>query len=468
MRNRLLRGAMASLFAGLVTRALGALYRLFLARLVGDTGIGVVQMAMPAYYLVVILAGLGLPTGVAKLVAEGRARRDERSIEMTLERALRLAVAAATLAAAGLWLAAPWLSRSLLEERRVLGALRWMPLAMLIAVPSALFRGYFQGLDDLETPSWAQLAEQVVRALAVLLLVRALRPFGLTAVATGSMLGVALGEAAGFAVYALAYRRRASRPRPWLSRGRRTTSAELLRLSLPVMVASLSGALSSMLDAVLIPRRLESAGLSPAEATAAYGRVVGMALPVLYLPMVAVYPLAVMALSGISAATEARNPASVRRQLTLYAALAATVGLATSLSLTAAPGSIAALLYGEATLAPLMLWLVPAAPLLYVGQVFSSALNGMGRTASVLVNGTLGLVVRLALLWALTADPQVGEAGPLVAFAAGTGVTLALNFLALRREIRSSLRAGPPPPGPRSLPGPTGTPASDLLPGSRS
>ncbi|MBX5465355.1 MAG: oligosaccharide flippase family protein [Clostridia bacterium] len=449
MRYRLLRGAMASLLAGLVSRALGALYRLFLARLVGETGIGLLQMAMPVYYLAVIVASLGLPTGVAKLVAEGRARSDERSIERTLREALRLAVAVAVVAAAGLWWTAPWLAQRLLQEGRAAGALRWMPLALLIAVPSGLLRGYFQGLDDLETPSIAQLAEQLVHAAAVLALARLLLPRGLAAVVTGSVFGVALGEAAGLAVYVLAYRRRTARPLPWRPAGRGVRRGELARLSLPVMVVSLTGALSSTLDAVLIPRRLERAGLAPAAAVAAYGRVVGMALPVLYLPMVAVYPLAVMTLSGVSAASEARSPASLRRQLTLYALLAAVIGLATSLLLLAAPAGVARLLYGQATVAPLLLWLVPAAPLLYVGQIFSSALNGLGRTGAVLANGTAGLAVRLALLWLLTGDPRVGEAGPLIAFAAGSGVTLGLSFLALARAIRGSQPAGRRPPAPR-------------------
>lgn len=468
MRSRLLRGAMASLVAGLLSRALGALYRLLLARMIGDTGIGVVQMAMPTYYLVVILASLGLPTGVAKLVAEGRARRDERRIEATLRQALGLALATAVLAAAALWAAAPWLSRELLNEPRVLGALRWMPLAVLIAVPSSLLRGYFQGLDDLETPSWAQLAEQTFHALAVLVLARLLLPWGLGAVVEGSMVGVALGEAAGMAVYALAYRRRANRPRPWQPRGPQPTSAQLLGLSLPVMVGGLTGALSSMLDAVLIPRRLESAGFDAAGATAAYGRVVGMALPVLYLPMVAVYPLAVMALSGIAAASEQGSRTSVRRQLALYSTLAACVGMGTSLALLVAPGAIARLLYGDATLGGLMVWLAPAAPLLYVGQVFSSALNGMGRTASVLVNGSAGLAVRLVLLWWLTGNPALGEVGPLPAFALGTAVTLALNFLALKRQIRTPAHAGRPPLGPKWLRGPRGRDATRPLSESRS
>src|SRR5690554_4494410 len=64
-----LKGALILSIAGAISKILGALYRIPLARLIGDEGIGLYQMAYPIYTTILALATAGVPVAISILVA---------------------------------------------------------------------------------------------------------------------------------------------------------------------------------------------------------------------------------------------------------------------------------------------------------------------------------------------------------------------------------------------------------------
>ena len=49
MKNKMLKGTIILTVAGVITRVIGFLYRIFLANLLGDTKFGIYQMIFPIY-----------------------------------------------------------------------------------------------------------------------------------------------------------------------------------------------------------------------------------------------------------------------------------------------------------------------------------------------------------------------------------------------------------------------------------
>ena len=62
--------------AGFISKLLGALYRIPLARLLGGEGMGLYQMAYPIYTVVLSLSTAGIPVAISILVAERLALGD--------------------------------------------------------------------------------------------------------------------------------------------------------------------------------------------------------------------------------------------------------------------------------------------------------------------------------------------------------------------------------------------------------
>ena len=73
--SKFLKGTLILLFAGLITRILGFINRVLIARFIGEEGVGLYMMAYPTFILVVTLTQMGLPVAISKRVAEAEAIR---------------------------------------------------------------------------------------------------------------------------------------------------------------------------------------------------------------------------------------------------------------------------------------------------------------------------------------------------------------------------------------------------------
>ena len=112
------------------------------------------------------------------------------------------------------------------------------------------------------------------------------------------MLGTVIGEVAGLLLmFYHAYKDRSSfadreapqgqitpQSEPLEERERIPVLRRLLRLSIPVTGSRLVGSLSYLLESILIARSLAAAGIATSAATAQYGALQAMVLPLLLLP----------------------------------------------------------------------------------------------------------------------------------------------------------------------------------------
>lgn len=82
--SKFLQGTIILIIAGLITRVLGFVNRIVVARMIGDEGVGLYMMAVPTLVLVITLTQLGLPVAISKLVAEAEALGDRHKIKKYL------------------------------------------------------------------------------------------------------------------------------------------------------------------------------------------------------------------------------------------------------------------------------------------------------------------------------------------------------------------------------------------------
>src|SRR5690625_7893979 len=70
--------------AGMITRLLGFVNRIVVARLMGEEGVGLYMMAMPSLFLIITLTQIGLPIAISKRVAEANATNDTYKIKQII------------------------------------------------------------------------------------------------------------------------------------------------------------------------------------------------------------------------------------------------------------------------------------------------------------------------------------------------------------------------------------------------
>lgn len=445
----MIRGAIWLGMAGLFARGLGALYRVVLVRLVGAEAIGIFQMASPIFRLALHLSTLGLPGPVAQMTSDalGRARRlQARRVEET---GLWLTLLATVVTGTLLILLTPWIGQRLLHDPRSLMTVRVLPLWLLPAALGTVLRAIAQGRQMMGDLAATQSLEQVARVGAVLGLAALAIPYGEATVAAAIVAGSAIGETVALAI--LAWRLRLNPPAwrpasvPAVSRSGAfwvvlwsplTVARSLLRLASPLLVLQLVNNLTATINAALIPRRLQAAGLGSNEATILYGELTGMALPLLYLPMVAVWPITQVLMPDLAAQAAQSRWKTVEHRIGRALLLAAGVGLASCGLLAWQPARIAGLLYGEPQIAGQVRILALSAPFAYLNHTLTAALLGLGETRIPLVTFVVASALRLGLIQVLVVRPELTILGAAWAFVADEVLSTLLNGRGLLRRIR--------------------------------
>lgn len=455
-RRPLLAGAATLFLAGVFTRLVGTLYRILLVRSAGEDILGLFQMVMPVYRVAFTLATLGLPIAIARLSADALGRKDETRAQRLCRVGVTLIGFSSAAIAIALWASSGLLAVDVLTDPRTRLPLSLLGLLLFPAALSAGYRSVLQGRERMGPVAVSTSVEALVRSPLVLYAVAVFMPLGTAWGAAGIVLGLTVGEIASLAVLIWAVRQanikgslalpaalspkseRAKASARFVFIDHIPVGRRLLRVGLPVGGSGLINNLLNLFSVAVIPRSLALAGYTMEEAVRAYGRLSGMAMPLMYMPMVAVWPIIQVLVPAVSNRVAKGGVAAIRPMLRKAFWVAGAVGGAAALAFATLPDHLGVWLYGVADLEGLVRPLAVAAPVAYVGYVAQGILYGLGRTGLVMVNSVIGNCVRLALIWSLA--PSRGIEGVLWAMMADYGVTAALNLVLLPSAIRRAAR----------------------------
>ncbi len=464
-KKSMIRGAAILAAAGLINRFLGAVSRIVLPTLIGDAGVGLYQMAYPVYGMFLVISTAGIPVAVSKLVAEQVAQRNRPGALKILQVATAILLLTGTLFSLGLAFGAKPIATYVARDKRAALAIVAVSPAVLILSVASAFRGFFQGLQNMAPSALSQVVEQIVRVTAMIGLAWMFLPRGVEYAAAGANLGAVLGGAAGLFVLIIAYLRqehqRGSWRTAWSIRGegeacqsgadpksysqdnymasRSSLMRKILELSFPVVLAAAIMPLMQFLDIAIVPLRLSHAGFSADEITKLFGRLTGMAQPLMYFPTLVT---AAVATSSVPAISEAwakgdRSTLSMRAQesirLGFLFALPATLGLfifAEEFSL---------MLRWPAEVA------VPLRPLAFgtvflaIQQISSGILQGLGAVGVPVRNLAKGALAKLIVSFSLTGMPAFGIQGAALGTVAAFAVAGLMNVATLIRMLGFTL-----------------------------
>ena len=119
---------------GLVTQVIGFAFRVALGRALGAEAMGLYQLVMPVYSVVMSVTASGATVAVAKLTAAYTATGDTRSARQLLGRSLAVFLVLFAAIAAFVIPGADWISVTLLRDARTY-------TAILLLLPCILFTG---------------------------------------------------------------------------------------------------------------------------------------------------------------------------------------------------------------------------------------------------------------------------------------------------------------------------------------
>jgi stage V sporulation protein B len=448
--------------AGVISRILGAVYRIPLANTIGDEGMGLLELAQPLYNFFLVASVAGLPLAVSKLVAERMAIGDERGSIRILRVAIMIMLCTGLASASFMYLGADWLAEHIYHDVRVALAIRAIAPALFFVTVMSAFRGYFQGHQDMGPSAASQVVEQFVRVGTMLVLATTLMPRGVEYAAAGAALGAVTGGLAGLAYLLFVYAQRMSRGKMRSGRvgirmdaegktARRAGRSEettwelvaaIFAIALPVAIGASVLPIVRAIDSAMVPARLGVAGFSAENATALFGQLSGMALPLAYFPNVLTIALAASIVPAISEALAVGSRAGAERRARAAMRLTALIALPAGLGLWTLSSEICSLVYGRPDVGRVLGALAPASAFLCVLQTSGAILQGMGYPGGPVKNLLIGSAFKVACEWWLTGLPQLNVAGAAISTSVGFAVVALANLADVARRLGRGAGAG--------------------------
>src|SRR5690606_19783563 len=317
--TKFLRGTIILMAAGLITRLLGFVNRIVIARMIGAEGVGLFMMSFPTLILVITLTQMGLPVAISKAVAEAEARGDRKKIKKILAVSLAVTGALSIIFTPALILLAPYLSKALFTDPRTYYPLVAIsPIIPIVAV-SSVIRGYFQGKQNMKPAAISQVIEQIVRIALIAFFAKEFLPLGIEYAAAAAMVASVLGEFASLAYLFMMFKVKKKFPIrknffKSVKAGRKTL-LELMDVALPATGSRMIGSLAWFFEPIVVSHSLLLAGVAASIATKQYGLLTGYALPLLMLPSFVTYSLSTSLVPAISEANAHRNYKLVEHRL---------------------------------------------------------------------------------------------------------------------------------------------------------
>lgn len=414
-----------------VSKLIGAVYRVFLPRVLGDYGVGLFQMAYPLYAILLAVSVNGIPIALAKQTAEKLSRGDWEDAERLGSWAQVMLGVIGLVLSAVMELAAPWIAWHLFDEPAITWCVRALAPAMMFAALEASLRGYFQGHQDMQPSAISVMLEQVARVMVMFPLAYHFLPQGIQEAAAGATLGAPVGALVSMLYLAIARTRHGR----WVWRGGVPFRDlwQLITVALPMSLSGLLFPVMLMADSVFVPSRLRLTGLTLQQATARFGQLSGEAMPLINLTLVVGAALAVSLVPAIARATIAGNRVEANHKVDAAIHLIWMVGFPMSAGLIVLAGPLTHMLYGESGAAGALQVLALGSTVMAIQQVMGASLQAAGHGWIPVRNLVYGGIVKFGLTWWLTAVPYWGIRGA----ALGTVVAAAVNaYLNWRDWVR--------------------------------
>ena len=434
LKNPFLTGTIILTLAGFLTKIIGFFYKIFLARIFHEEGLGIIGLISPVMMLTHSLCAAGLQNAITRYVAACGQNKKEQGYGY-LYTGLIFSLTLSTIMTYFIFQYASAISTYFLHEERCTALLRITALSFPLASLHTCLNGFFYGRKKASIPALSMLIEQGFRVCSVYLLYAISVKQQTELPLAASCVGMFIGECAS-AVFSCILLlsdsgRQSSTASPAIISLQK--AKELFTLSAPLSLNRICMSLLSTLETVQLPQMLIKSGISSSQALSIYGIFSGMAFPLIMFPCALTGSAGSLLLPYISEQQASGNKHRIKQATILTILLCFLLGVAFMLFLLLFADMIGTFLFHNADAARQIRALALVCPFLYLSGMLNSILHGLGKTTLTFLFSLLSLGCRL--LFVFYAVPVFGFAGYIYGILCSQILFDLLLILALRKYI---------------------------------
>lgn len=420
-----------------IVRVLGFLYKIFLSKVIGETGLGIYHMIFNFLMICLALTTTGIPTALSCLVAKRKALNDKYTTNTLFISTLYVAFFISFAISLGISFSSNFLSLKLLKNENLnLFVLSICPAIVIITI-SNIIRSYFYGVKKVTIPALGQILEQVSKILFVFLLCMYIKDRAFTCYI--ALLGISIGEATNvlFMTIYLYKDNDLSNKYTINIKDFYNSSIETLKMSIPITCNRMSNVLLQSISSMMVPSRLVLSGVAYTKALSMYGIMSGMVMPFVFLPFTVGSALVVNLIPSISQEMALNKYNNVLKKINYSLLLTTGVGILSSLLFYFFGKEICVIVFKNELAGDYLKAMFLTPLFLSLNQTLSGILHAIRKEFESSVNTIAGMIIQLIALYFLLPIPELNIYAYIYTMTIVSILTCLLHIIVLIKAIKN-------------------------------
>lgn len=439
-KNSFLFATFVLILVNFIVRFLGFAYKIILSRMIGPEGIGLFHLVFPILMTFITFTTAGIPVAVSKLVAYHLSLNNKRGCNKTLGLSLIIGLLISCILSILLFYHAKYISNVIVKNKDAYFSLISLTPAVPLITLSSIFRGYYYGIKDVGPPGMSQILEQLFRILFVIGSLQLLMPIDTKYSAMIAVIGISVGEFIGLLwllfKFPLLEALHLQKTYALFKNGSKEILSKIILISIPITMTRLVAVIMQSINAVLIPQKLQLAGYSAQEAISTFGKLAGMALPLLFLPFIVTSALVVNIIPTISQEMALKNWRGISLKASLAIRITLLVAIPSTLLFIFFAEPISDFIYSQPDVGKYLSFLAYSIIFLSLHHTMSGILHGMGKEVVTTIHYLLGMIFQLLCTYYLVPNPRFAANGFIIGFILSTSIICTLNLISLNHYAK--------------------------------
>lgn len=411
---------------GLLSRAMGIIFRIYMSNSVGAEAIGLYQIIATVYFFCATLATSGISLSITRLVSEEIAKGNLSKVRYIIRYCVIISLVISSISGCALYVGSSYISVHILHDIRTQIPLKILAPSLPFMALSACFRGYFYAVRQIIKTASEQLLEQIIEVSVFAFLIRFMGSSSVELACCYIVAGTTAAEVISFfysmTLYYLDIRNKYTNIDRYPN-----ILKKILSISVPVTASSCLRSALNTIENILIPSGLIRYGSSSKDSLSSYGMLSGMVFPVLCFPSVVLFSLSTLLIPELSEANAIKDKKNINNISTKIFGMTFMFSILMSGVLMFLPQEISGLVYIDQRPSVYIRIFAPLVPLIYLDSMVDGMLKGLNEQLHYMSYNLIDASVRVIFIYFLL--PIKGINGLIIVMFISTILNSSLSVL---------------------------------------
>ena len=391
------------LITSILMRSIGMFFNIYISNKIGSEAVGLFTLITSVYMFSVTVASSGIQFACNKLISSEHNIYNYKNI---LRDSLKLSGFFGISAFFILFLLSDYICITVLNNKLPSYLIKLMAISLPFISMSASFTGYFTGLRQVAKNSFARIFEQFIKMAIIFLLLTYILPSGIEFACLSLILGEIISEISSFLYNVFTYYKDSKKI---LCRGINSYIGKLIKIVSPLSITSyLKSGLSSFKQ-FLIPQQLALSNLSYDSAISIFGKIQGMAMPLLLFPEVITSSFSSLLITEFSYYNSFNKKKEMKFIISKIFKVSFIFVIAISGIFFFYGNDIGVLVYNDASIGKYIQLLSPLVIVMYLDSIIDNILKGLDKQTSVMLCNIADSIITIISIFILV--PKFGILG---------------------------------------------------------